>query len=188
MLIVTTGMEKFEAYFSDVLSQGSYIVGSWERKSIPQDFLGYIFDSTSLTYYGKLDVGQKCYIYNLTEATYDVNRVKTYDLGSFASGILAYSLTFLSAETPGLSFVGSALILSMSFDTYLVEKESFVINAWIKNCGDGTLLDGTTEPGCENVPEETYYVVTLLKWRKDPPWFWEEPYYYSIPVMYIECR
>ena len=54
----------------------------------------------------------------------------------------------------------------MSFDSYLVEKESLVINGWIKNCGDGTILNGVPIPGCENVPEEIYYTVTLLKWKK----------------------
>ena len=150
--------------------------------------MNHVLNATLLKYYDKLDVGQRFYVQNLTEATYDVGKIKTHDFGSLVSGILAYSLVSLCDDIPELTAIGSVLVPIISFNAYFTGKSIFVINGWIKNCGDGRLLNGVPVSGCENVTEEMYYAVMLLKWRKEPPWSWEEPYCYNVPVLYVECR
>ncbi|RLF08472.1 MAG: hypothetical protein DRJ64_00955 [Thermoprotei archaeon] len=176
---IPTSDEKFIAYVSDFLMEDEVhiSVGS-STESIPETLLRMMYESTEQKYYGSLDVGDVLFAKDIANNAYDTEKAGSVDFGSLVCVLTSFALSYLN---PPLGIIASAITVSISY-SYEVD---FRVLFHIRNCGDGTIDNGPPEPGCYNAKATVYYEVTLLKYRKDPLWPWESPYYFSIPTTCI---
>ena len=186
-----TGDEKFETYISDILMKDDiHIDGNWEKKEIPQEIFYQLLKSSELAYFGELPPGDVINIKDFVYTTYDTNIVESVDYGTLATAIIGMTIVTLASLGVSLPLelatIASALVVSVSYKL----KGEVTITGTIENYGDGSLYGGIPDPRCYNVSEYVWYTYTTLQWRKDPPWRppGRDPYYYSIPIAYVESK
>jgi len=177
--------EMFKSYVSDFLMKDyNTILVEYSKGDIPKTIENVITGSTELKEYEELlEVGEHVNSWEIIGVTYDTSTVGSFDFGTLVSAVIsvvAYSID------PALGIIASAVPISVTYSLDATIGSIFTIT----NNGDGSIIDGTPDPGCMNYSVSIFYATTTLEYRKDPPWwaFWKGPYYYRIPVGKIVIR
>jgi len=177
--------EMFKSYVSDFLMKDyNTILVEYSKGDIPKTVENIIIGSTELKEYEELlEVGEHVNSWEIIGVTYDTSTVGSFDFGTLVSAVIsvvAYSID------PALGIIASAVPISVTYSLDATIGSIFTI----ANNGDGSIIDGTPDPGCMNYSVSIFYATTTLEYRKDPPWwaFWKGPYYYRIPVGKIAIK
>lgn len=182
--------DEVEAVITDVLTEGSTILGGRENGLPHQTLMDMLFNGSVLRHLsipgtllsdGDLDPGE----YIALEQIFDYYDACNSD---FEIGMPVGAIAALACSTPGTPVAGAACVAFTSgFEISLsMEGGSMMMTGNLVNHGDVPNV-----PGDYNVPELVYIALSKFRYKVDPPWWcqWCSPCYYNVTTgIYFKCR